>query len=63
MDIIMNDDVYESFINEWSNLPTLPKLLSTLTLISRRLLANSVYNCEFPREITEKIVCHMYDTM
>lgn len=61
MDILMNDDTYQSFIDEWSDLPTLSKLLTMITLISRRLFANSVYNREFPREITEKIICHMYD--
>jgi hypothetical protein len=62
LDIIFSRETYESFINEWSKLLTLPKLLSTITLISRILLANSEYHYEFPREITEKIVCHMYDT-
>jgi hypothetical protein len=57
VDIILNDSDYELFMSYWPTKPTYVDILTTIMLISRRLLSGSQYWYEFPREIVEKIVC------
>lgn len=62
-DLLTDDEKYADFNRYWQDC-SISALLTTLTLSSRRILNESIYfSAGFPREISEKIICHAFDML
>lgn len=62
-EMLFDDEKYAEFNRYWQDC-SISALLTVLTLSSRRILSESTYfSAGFPREISEKIICHAFDML
>ena len=62
-ELLFDDEKYAEFNQYWRDC-SISALLTVLTLSSRRILFGSTYfSAGFPREISEKIICHAFDML
>lgn len=62
-ELLFDDQKYAKFNHHWQDC-SISALLTTLTLSSRCVLIESAYfSAGFPREISEKIICHAFDML